>query len=138
MYLSTTVLACSAILAYLRTTPKPCTWWIICSNFATLIGKHMGQKTGEVNAMITMTAREFNQDTARAKRLALNNPVLITDRGKPSHVLLDVTEYESILAQLRQSSNITLADALAMPDDEYIEFEPVRLQVKFKVPDLED
>jgi len=43
-----------------------------------------------------LTAREFNQDTARAKRAAKNGPVIITDRGKPSHVLLCIEEYERL------------------------------------------
>lgn len=43
-----------------------------------------------------LTAREFNQDTARAKRAAKHGPVFITDRGKPSHVLLSIEEYERL------------------------------------------
>lgn len=31
----------------------------------------------------TMTSREFNQDTSRAKRAAESGPVFITDRGPP-------------------------------------------------------
>jgi PHD/YefM family antitoxin component YafN of YafNO toxin-antitoxin module len=40
-----------------------------------------------------MTARRFNQDTAGAKRAAEAGPVYITDRGRPSHVLLAFDEY---------------------------------------------
>ena len=43
-----------------------------------------------------MTSREFNQDTARAKREAVQAPVFITDRGKPTHVLLTVEAYERL------------------------------------------
>ena len=43
--------------------------------------------------MTTMTSRQFNHDTARAKRAALSGPVIITDRGKPSFVLMTVDEY---------------------------------------------
>lgn len=32
----------------------------------------------------TMTSREFNQDTSRAKRAAESGPVFITDRGPPA------------------------------------------------------
>ena len=46
-----------------------------------------------------LTAREFNQDTARAKRAAKNGPVFITDRGKTSHVLLSIAEYERLEEQ---------------------------------------
>ncbi|MFN0090325.1 MAG: type II toxin-antitoxin system prevent-host-death family antitoxin [Acidimicrobiales bacterium] len=40
-----------------------------------------------------LTSREFNQDTGRAKRAAESGPVYITDRGRPSHVLLSFEEY---------------------------------------------
>ncbi len=44
----------------------------------------------------TLTSREFNQDTARAKREAAKGPVFVTDRGRPTHVLLSVEEYERL------------------------------------------
>ena len=43
------------------------------------------------------SAREFNQDTAGAKRAAEDGPVYVTDRGRPSHVLLTVAAYERLL-----------------------------------------
>jgi hypothetical protein len=33
----------------------------------------------------TLSSREFNQDTGRAKKAAENGPVFITDRGRPAH-----------------------------------------------------
>jgi prevent-host-death family protein len=44
----------------------------------------------------TMTARQFNQDTSGAKRAAEAGPVVITDRGRPTHVLLSFEEYERV------------------------------------------
>ncbi|PCJ47276.1 MAG: prevent-host-death protein, partial [Gammaproteobacteria bacterium] len=38
--------------------------------------------------MSTLSSREFNQDTGRAKKEALDGPVYITDRGRPAFVLL--------------------------------------------------
>lgn len=32
--------------------------------------------------MTTMSSREFNQDAGKAKRLAMQGPVFITDRGR--------------------------------------------------------
>jgi prevent-host-death family protein len=49
--------------------------------------------------MTTLTSRDFNQDTARAKREAANGPVFVTDRGTPTHVLLTVAEYERLAAR---------------------------------------
>ena len=36
----------------------------------------------------TLSSRQFNQDTSRAKKAAIAGPVFITDRGRPAHVLL--------------------------------------------------
>lgn len=72
--------------------------------------------------MQTMTSREFNQDTARAKRAAEKGPVFITNRGKRPYVLLSSAEYERITGQPR-----LLLDVLAMPRTEDIEFEPTRM-----------
>ena len=44
----------------------------------------------------TLSSREFNQDTGRAKRIALEGPVCITDRGRPTHVLLTYDDYCSL------------------------------------------
>jgi len=41
----------------------------------------------------TLTSREFNQDTSRAKKAARRGPVFITDRGRPAHLLLSIEEY---------------------------------------------
>ncbi|SIS47247.1 prevent-host-death family protein [Corynebacterium appendicis CIP 107643] len=43
-----------------------------------------------------MSAREFNQELSRAKREALVSPVIVTDRGEPSHVLMSYGEYERL------------------------------------------
>jgi len=48
-----------------------------------------------------MTSREFNQDTARAKREAEHEPVFITDRGRPTHVLLTVEYFEKMAGPRR-------------------------------------
>jgi len=66
----------------------------------------------------TLSSREFNQDTSRAKKAALEGPVFITDRGKPAHVLLSIEEYQRISGQRRN-----IADLLAMPGLEDIELE---------------
>jgi hypothetical protein len=36
----------------------------------------------------TVSSREFNQDTSRAKKTARNGPVLVPDHGNPAHVFL--------------------------------------------------
>jgi hypothetical protein len=44
----------------------------------------------------TLSSREFNQDTGRAKIAAGNGPVIITDRGSPAHVLLTFEDYRRL------------------------------------------
>jgi prevent-host-death family protein len=58
----------------------------------------------------TLTSREFNQDTAKAKRAAADGPVFITDRGKPAHVLLSIDEYNRLTGRPPD-----IRDLLAMP-----------------------
>ena len=61
--------------------------------------------------MTTISSRDFNQDVGKAKRLARHGPVFITDRGRPSHVLMSFEAF-------RQSSGQTesIIDLLAMPE----------------------
>lgn len=70
---------------------------------------------------ITLSSREFNHDVGRAKKAALEGPVFITDRGRPSHVLLSLEAYRALLAQ-----QPSIIDLLALPGNEDIDFEPVR------------
>ena len=69
-----------------------------------------------------LSSREFNHDVGRAKRAALEGAVFITDRGRPSHVLLSVEAYRKLLAK-----EPSIVDLLAQPDAGDIDFEPVRV-----------
>ncbi len=79
----------------------------------------------------TLSSRELNQDVTRAKKASKSGPVIITDRGKPSHVLLTIEDYQRLTRQ-KQS----IIDLLAMPGDAYIEFEPARVHIEPKEVDL--
>ncbi len=70
----------------------------------------------------TLSSREFNQDTGRAKKAAATGPVVITDRGRPSHVLLSMEHY---LALAGVAGGIV--ELLAIPGAEDVGFEPPRL-----------
>ena len=76
-----------------------------------------------------MSASELNRDVRQAKRHAAQGPVVITDRGEPSFVLLSIKDYR----RLRESRG-NLVDRLNMDDQLEIEFQPVRLDLK--VPEL--
>lgn len=83
-------------------------------------------------AITTLSSREFNQDTSRAKRAATDGPVFITDRGRPAHVLLSIEEYQKL-----SGARENILDLLAMPEATDIAFEPPRLNGSlFKPADL--
>jgi prevent-host-death family protein len=85
---------------------------------------------GATDVTITkLSSREFNQDTSRAKRAAKRGPVFITDRGRPSHVLLTVEDYQRITGGQK-----SIAELLAMPEAARIEFEPPRLKGHWHEP----
>jgi prevent-host-death family protein len=81
-------------------------------------------------AITTLSSREFNQDVGKAKRAAKKGPVFVTDRGRPSHVLLTIQEYQAITGKRK-----SLAESLAMPDADVVEFDPPRLgSNEFPIP----
>jgi prevent-host-death family protein len=71
----------------------------------------------------TITSREFNQDVGRAKKAAQNGPVLITDRGRPAHVLLSIDEYRRLTGGAE-----SLAEALAQPGAPDFAFAPPKIE----------
>jgi PHD/YefM family antitoxin component YafN of YafNO toxin-antitoxin module len=66
-------------------------------------------------SITTLSSREFNQDASKAKNFAQGGPVIITDRGRPAHVLLTFAEYQRITGQRAK-----IAALLAMPGMETI------------------
>ncbi len=79
----------------------------------------------------TLSSREFNQDASRAKKAAREGPVFITDRGRPAHVLLSIEEYRRLAG-----GHHKIADALAMPGGEDIDFEAPRVAIDSPPADL--
>ena len=78
-----------------------------------------------------LSSREFNQDTARAKKAARRGPVFITDRGRPAHVLLTIEDYERLA-----KGSASIVDLLALPGVEDIDFEPPRAEGLQRPADL--
>ena len=79
--------------------------------------------------MSEVSAREFNKDVSAAKRAAAQAPVIITDRGRPSHVLLSIADYRRLLADER-----SIVDWLSVEDD--IDLEAGRLDLQLETPEL--
>lgn len=81
----------------------------------------------------TISSREFNQDAGGAKRAAEKGPVIITDRGRPSHVLLSFEEYRKLTGAGR-----SLLDIIAQDVDDDFDFDPPRMGDQiFKPVDLD-
>lgn len=72
--------------------------------------------------MTTMSARDFNRDASAAKRAATDNPVVITDRGEPTHVLLSYRHYLQLMDRRSMVERLRMAEDLGE-----IDFEPARL-----------
>ena len=82
-------------------------------------------------AITTISSREFNQDTSSANKAARLGPVIITDRGKASHVLLSIEEYQKL-----SGANTSIVDWLVMPEAADIDFETERAVIIHRPVDL--
>ena len=82
-------------------------------------------------AITTISSREFNQDTSSAKKATRQGLVIITDRGKPAHVLLSIEDYQNLTG-----SNASIVDLLVMPEAADIEFETERAVIIHRPVDL--
>jgi prevent-host-death family protein len=60
--------------------------------------------------MKVFSSRDFNQDVSNAKRVARFEPVFVTDRGKPTHVLMSIDAFRQLAGQTE-----SMVDLLAMP-----------------------
>jgi prevent-host-death family protein len=81
-----------------------------------------------------MSSREFNQNTARAKREAALGPLTITERGTPAFVLLTAAEYNRLASRKK-----TLFEALYDPESAHIDLElPERRIEPMRDIDLSD
>ena len=82
-------------------------------------------------AITTISSREFNQDTSGAKKATRQGPVIITDRGRPAHVLLSIEEYQKLTG-----INANIVDLLVMPEAADIEFDTERTVINHRPVDL--
>lgn len=71
--------------------------------------------------MKVVSSREFNQDVSNAKRAARIEPVFVTDRGRPTHVLMSIENFRHLTGQTE-----SIVDLLAMPDPVDIDAEQAR------------
>lgn len=82
-------------------------------------------------SITTLSSREFNHDVGRAKKACAKGPVIVTDRGRPSHVLLSYAEYERLSGQDK-----SLISRLSAPGLSEVDFAPQRLDIAPRQIDL--
>ena len=64
----------------------------------------------------TFTARQYNQDASGVKRAANGGPVIITERGKPAHVLMTIEAYERLKNETPKVPLVHFLEGLALSD----------------------
>lgn len=74
--------------------------------------------------MATVTAAEFNQRPSQVKRAAEAEPVVITQHGRPSFVLLTYAEYQRLL---RAPGD--LSQWLEMDEEVDFDIDPIGLEI---------
>ena len=82
--------------------------------------------------MKTLSSREFNNDVGGAKRAAADEPVFITDRGKPSHVLLSIQQFHDLTNT--GESALTEAERINAACPTRFDWEPPRLLTSLPQP----
>ena len=66
--------------------------------------------------------RQFNKEASKAKKAAKCGPVVITDRGRPAHVLLSIEQYQKLAG-----GGLSLLQAVAQSGVADFAFKPPRL-----------
>lgn len=84
--------------------------------------------------MHTLSSREFGHNVSSAKNLARTGPVVITDRGEPAFVLMNIQQYRQLTGSEKVMSLLDVMDGL--PDSSSVaEFEIEPLGVELQVED---
>ena len=79
----------------------------------------------------TVSSREFKRHAGAIKKASLRGPVVITDRGRPAHVLLSIEHYRQLAG-----SPADLVEMLAGTGLDEIEFKAQRAAKLYKAARL--
>jgi hypothetical protein len=91
-------------------------------------------------ATSTISQQELQEDFTAAEEATHSGPVFITKNGETRSVLIDIVEYRKLTGSDPEAVECTgksLAELLAVPEDEYFEWEPPRLEISFRPADLD-
>ena len=83
--------------------------------------------------MTAMTSQEFNRYTGRAKTLAQEEPVFITDRGRIQYVLMSIDDYQALRIP---EDELRIGNPFSMGEEQYFEFEFSRAGGHFRDVDF--
>ena len=81
--------------------------------------------------LTTVSSRDFNQDTGKAKKASRRGPVIITDRGRPAHVLLSIEHYEALAGP-----TTSIVDLIASRTAAAVAFDPPKARRLTRVAKL--
>jgi prevent-host-death family protein len=79
--------------------------------------------------MSIVSMREYNQDSSGVVRAASKAPVFLTNRGKTTHVLMSIEEYEKLNGRPK-----SIVDMLRHPESDHIDFDPPKLDGPLFIP----
>jgi hypothetical protein len=81
----------------------------------------------------TIPSQEFDHNPKAARKAASKGLVFITDLGKPTHVLMAIERYRSLVKSKRQQR--TLLELMdAMPNAGDFEFDAPRIKLSLSSP----
>ncbi|MGD8177410.1 type II toxin-antitoxin system Phd/YefM family antitoxin [Marinimicrobium sp. ARAG 43.8] len=80
----------------------------------------------------TVSSRELNQALSRIKKSSLKTPIIITDRGRPSHVMMSYAEYQRLTGK-----KTSIVERLSLATSEEVDFEPVTARLGLKPAELD-
>ena len=79
--------------------------------------------------MSIVSMRQYSQDSSGVVRAANKEPVFLTNRGKTTHVLLSIKDYEKL-----KGGPKSIVDMLRHPESDHIDFDPPKLQGPLFIP----
>lgn len=88
-----------------------------------------------------MLERELNElirQPLKIRNLARENgAVMLSEEGRPAFVLMTVDKFRSLTGRFSETER-TFSEMVAMEDGPNIDFEPERVLIRCRVPELED
>ena len=79
--------------------------------------------------MSIMSMRQHSQDSSGAVKAANKEPVFLTNRGKTTHVLLSIKDYDKL-----KGKPLSIVEMLRHPESDHIDFDPPKLEGPLFIP----